>query len=96
MLELKVAFMEAWIQEVIEPDSNSDIETEEDIKTNNDNDSDSEAAKSFMAAKNQALEARMAAQEARIAELEQRTSFPVGLGLTLGVGLLLFNWMKKA
>ena len=96
MLESKVASMEAWIQEVIEPDSNSDIETEEDIKTDLDNDSDGEAAKSFVAAKNQALEARMAAHEARFVELEQRTSFLVGLGLSLGVGLLLFNWMKKA
>ena len=96
VLEAKVASMEAWIQEVIEPDSNSDIETEEDIKTINDNDSDGEAAKSFMAAKTQALEAKVAAQEARIAVLEQRTSFLVGLGLSLGVGLVLFNWMKKA
>ena len=95
-LESKMASMEAWIQEVIEPDSNSDIETEEDIKTINDNDSDGEAAKSFMAAKTQALEAKVAAQEARIAVLEQRTSFLVGLGLSLGVGLVLFNWMKKA
>ena len=94
MLELKVAFMEAWIQEVIEPDNNG--MSEEDIKTDSDNDSDGEAAKSFMAAKNQALEARVAAQESRIAVLEQRTSFLVGLGLSLGLGLLLFKWMGKA
>ena len=49
-----------------------------------------------MAAKISAFEARVVDQDERIAELEQRTSFPVGLGLTLGVGLLLFNWMKKA
>ena len=48
-----------------------------------------------MAAKISAFEARMADQDERIAELEQRTSFLVGLGLSLGVGLLLFNWMKK-
>ena len=95
-LESKMASMEAWIQEVIEPDSNSDIETEEDIKTNNDNDSDGEAAKSSVAANNQALEAKVVDQEARFAVLEQRMSFLVGLGLSLGVGLLLFNWMKKA
>ena len=49
-----------------------------------------------MAAKISAFEARMTDQDERIAELEQRTSFLVGLGLSLGVGLLLFNWMKKA
>ena len=49
-----------------------------------------------MAAKISAFEARMADQDERITELEQRMSFLVGLGLSLGVGLLLFNWMKKA
>ena len=95
-LESKMASMEAWIQEVIEPDSNSDIKTEEDIKTNNGNDSDGEATKSSVAANNQALEEKVVDQEARFAVLEQRMSFLVGLGLSLGVGLLLFNWMKKA
>ena len=43
------------------------------------------------------LEARVADQEARIVVLEQRTSFHlVGLGLSLGLGLLLFKWMGKA
>ena len=50
-----------------------------------------------MAAKISAFEARMADQEARTAELEQRTSFHlVGLGLSLGLGFLLFKWMGKA
>ena len=48
-----------------------------------------------MAAKISAFEARTTDQDEKIAELEQRTSFLVGLGLSLGVGLLLFNWMKK-
>ena len=49
----------------------------------------------LQSAKISAFEARMADQDERITELEQRTSFLVGLGLSLGVGLLLFYWMNR-
>ena len=56
-----------------------------------------EATKSYLAAKTSAFEARVADQDERITELEQRRSFHlVGLGLGLGLGLLLVNWMGKA
>ena len=97
--------MEAWIQQLTETGSISDIESKGELKTdsdnnsdnNSDNESDAEATKTSMAAKISAFEARMADQEARTAELEQRTSFHlVGLRLSLGLGFLLFKWMGKA
>ena len=51
----------------------------------------------LQSAKISAFEARVADQDERIAELEQRTSFHlVGLGLGLCLGLLLVKWMGKA
>ena len=41
--------------------------------------------------------AKVATQKAKIALLEERKLFHlVGLGLSLGLGLLLFKWMGKA
>ena len=104
--------MEAWIHEFTETGSISDIESEGEVKTDSDNysdndsdnesdkvsdnDIDGEAIKSSMAAKISAFEARVVDQDERIAELEQITSFLVGLGLGLGLGLFLLKWMGKA
>ena len=103
-LESKIASMDAWIQELTKTgsisdnrgDNDSDNEIDKVIDNDNDNDSDGEAIKSSMAAKISAFEAREMDRDKRVAELEQRTSFLVGLGLGLGLGLFLFNWMGKA
>ena len=98
MLEEKVASIKVWIRVLTETGSNSDIESEKKVKLT--------ATMTLMVKPPRASwlqivkpqsEARMAAQKARTVVLEQRTSFHlVGLGLSLGFGLLLFKWMGKA
>ena len=97
MLEEKVASIKVWIRVLTETGSNSDIESEKKVKLT--------ATMTLMVKPPRASwlqivkplsEARMAAQEARTVVLEQRMSFHlVGLGLSLGLGLLLSKWMGK-